>query len=93
MVVALAAVILLLFVMVVPLAHADRFSEWLDAYHKGEITDIQIKKAGQEHEAIKYQKKVLNFDYDKIQNGDGGFKAPDNTWKPKKTIDRIVFLR
>ena len=59
----------------VPLAHADRFSDWLDVWKKAE-----------EEKAVKYQKEVLNFDYSKIQNKDKGFKSPVISDVKKKHI-------
>ena len=63
-----------------PLAHADRFSEWLDIWKKAE-----------EERAIKYQKEVLHFDYSKIQNKDPGFKTVvDSKDIPKKHIQNSI---
>lgn len=59
-----------------PLAHADRFTDWLDVWKKAE-----------EERAIKYQKEVLHFDYSKIQNKDPGFKSGvESKDIPKKHI-------
>ena len=64
----------------VPLAHADRFSEWLDVWKKSE-----------EEKAIKYQKEVLHFDYSKIQNKDPGFKSGvESKDIPKKHIQNTI---
>lgn len=58
-----------------PLAHADRFSEWLEVWKKEE-----------EQRAIQYQKDILHFDYSKIQNKDPGFKTTNVTDVKKKHI-------
>lgn len=73
-------------------AHADRFSDWLAAYYENEITELELKKRGQEQQAVDYQKEVLRFDYSAIQNfgtEDKKFTAPVETdVKDKKQIQR-----
>lgn len=75
-------------------AHADRFSDWLAAYYENEITELELKKRGQEQIASDYQKDVLRLDYSKIQNfgvEDRKFTAPVETdVKEKKQIQRYV---
>lgn len=56
-------------------AFADRFSEWIEVWKKQE-----------ELKAKEYQKKVLNFDYEKIQSKDKGFKSPIISDVKKKHI-------
>ena len=69
----LGGIVIIMFLVSFPLAHADRFSEWLVIWKKTE-----------ELKAKEYQKKVLNFDYEKIQNKDKGFK----TGVPTKDIQK-----
>lgn len=75
-------------------AHADRFSDWLASYYENEITELELKKRGQEQIASDYQKEVLRLDYSKIQNfgiEDKKFTAPVETdVKEKKQIQRYV---
>lgn len=72
-----------MFVASFPLAHADRFSDWLDTWKKE-----------QEQKAVQYQKQVLHFDYAKIQNRDAGFKSANYTYHPAKHIDNtVIYLK
>ena len=76
MIVPILLMVMVGFSVTVPSAFADRFSDFLDVWKKAE-----------EDRAIKYQKKVLNFDYSKIQNKDPGFKSGvDSKDIPKKHI-------
>lgn len=75
----LGGVIAVLFLISFPLAHADRFTEWMDMWKKQE-----------EARAIKYQKEVLYFDYEKINNKDPGFKTTDTTVYTKK-VERLKY--
>lgn len=61
-------IVAVMFVVSFPLAHADRFSEWMTVWKKQE-----------EKKAIEYQKNILHFDYAKINNKDKGFKGPVET--------------
>lgn len=78
----------------IPSAYADRFSDWLEAYYQNEITELELKKRGQEQIAVEYQKNILRFDYSKIQNfgtEDKKFTAPIEMDVPdKKHIQRYV---
>ena len=60
-------------------AHADWFSDRLNVWKKAE-----------EERAVKYQKEVLNFDYQKIQNKDKGFKSPIISDVKKKHIQNEI---
>ena len=46
----------------------------------------EVLKKEEEAKAIKYQKMVLHFDYEKIQNKDKGFKSPVTSDVKKKHI-------
>lgn len=85
---------LLILVVCVQSAHADRFSDWLDAYYQNKITELELQKRGQEEIAVEYQKNVLRLDYSKIQNfgtEDKKFTAPVMTdVKEKKQIQRYA---
>ena len=86
--------VIILFLISFPLAHADRFSDWLDAYWAGEITDKEIKKRGQEYQAIQYQKEVLHFDYSKVQNFDKGYVSTNATvHHPAKHIQNDIPIK
>lgn len=79
-------------VVAIPMAHADRFSDWLEAFYQNQITELELQKRGQEQLAVDYQKEVLNLDYENIQNfgtEDKKFTAPVQTdVKEKKQIQR-----
>ena len=75
MLVGLFLAVILVFSVTVNYAFADRFSEW-----------IEIWKKWEELKAKEYQKKVLNFDYEKIQSKDKGFKSPIISDVKKKHI-------
>lgn len=93
MILGIATVLILISGVMIPNVHADRFSDWLDAYWAGQITDTEIKKRGQEHDAVNYQKEVLHFDYESIQNHDKGYKEPVyKEWVPAKTIQKVKVL-
>jgi len=85
---------LLILVVGVQSAYADRFSDWLEAYYQNQITELELQKRGQEEIAVEYQKNVLRLDYSKIQNfgtEDKKFTAPVVTDVPdKKQIQRYV---
>lgn len=71
-------------------AFADhRWEDVMDRAEKNGATDLEIYKMGQAHKAMIYQKTVMNFDYEKIQNKDPGFTGPVMTdVKEKKQIQR-----
>ena len=46
----------------------------------------EVQKKEEESRAVKYQKEVLHFDYEKIQNHDKGFKSPIISDVKKKHI-------
>ena len=75
MLVGLFLAVMLVFSVTVNYAFADRFSEW-----------IEVWKKEQEQKAKEFQKKVLNFDYEKIQKKDKGFKFPIPSDVKKKHI-------
>ena len=70
-----------MFAISFPLAHADRFSDWLAVWKKE-----------QEQKAIDYQKSVLHFDYSKIQGKDAGFVTTDtkNSHGAKHIEKRVI---
>lgn len=55
------------------------------------FADLDVWKKVEEQKAIDYQKKVLNFDYSKIQNKDPGFKTGvESKDIPKKHIQNTI---
>lgn len=75
MIIPLLVMGVLLSSVIVPFAFAD-------------VTDE--RKKVEEIKAKNYQKKILNFDYDKIQSKDKGFKKPIQGESKHKEIKRIT---
>ena len=76
-----------------PAALADEWDYLLAEAQRKNYTALQIYMMGQEYMAKIYQKEVLHFDYEKIQNHDKGFKSPVETeHQPKKVIQKVKVI-
>jgi hypothetical protein len=80
-------IVLLSVILFLPIGSAFADHRWEDVYKRAlekKLSDLEIVKKGQEFEATQYQKFVLNFDYEKIQNNDPGFTEPVKSEVVKK---------